>query len=456
MTKTINNIRLLLCTFSGEDNFIIKKCTGTIQITFATIGAFVITIFIGCFTSAYSFFNSLLENNYYISLPIGIVWALLVTNMYLLLLYTVAPTTLPVKEKKTVQNTFFSLSMFFRISFISLLAVIIAQPLNVYFLSTSVDSSIRKHIQEEKTNMVIVADKFLIKNELELFTDFNEKINLTCSITEKKELYNILAPITKKIKTDDLFIKKSTLLINQIHTLKEKVWLDNKERKKKDSLINTLELLTNKVIESDKAFVNKIEGIKIYNNNNNLSKDFEVYKSKLIYAINQKIDNYNKLEYLLSKSNFYIKRIQLLLFENPNSWLITAIVCFLFILPIYFKYKVREKTDFYNWKIKIEKKIIKEEYSGFKKEYSQLLNQNTKRYNSYSQSNLIEILDLLKKANQDSYQSFLKEIKDEYKDEIMSKYEYWEDSPFRTIKPKTNIVKNEEATFLDFLYNENQ
>jgi hypothetical protein len=160
MNKTINNLRLLLCTFSGEDNFIIKRCNNSIQFSFALIGAFVIAIFIGCFISAYYFFNSLFQNNFFISLPIGLTWALLVANMYLLLLYTVAPTTLPVKGNNSNKNNFLSVTMLFRISFMSLLAIIIAQPLNVLFLSNTVETSIKKHIQEEKTNMVIVADKF--------------------------------------------------------------------------------------------------------------------------------------------------------------------------------------------------------------------------------------------------------------------------------------------------------
>ena len=59
MNKATNSFRLLLCTFSGEDNFIIKKCSPTIEFTFALIGVFVIANFVGCFTSAYAFFDSL-------------------------------------------------------------------------------------------------------------------------------------------------------------------------------------------------------------------------------------------------------------------------------------------------------------------------------------------------------------------------------------------------------------
>ena len=67
-----------------------------------------------------------------------------------------------------------------------------------------------------------------------------------------------------------------------------------------------------------------------------------------------------------------------------------------------------------------------------------------------------EILNQIKTVNQNRYQYYSKDINEEYKDENISKYEYWQDSPFRTIKPKASTITNEEASFLDFLYKENQ
>ena len=300
MKKATNSVRLFLCTFSGEDNFIIKKCSIVIQITFALIGVFVIGIFIGCFTSAFEFFNSLFQGNFLISFPIGIIWALLVTNIYLLLLYTVSPAILPTKKKKgNINNNFFTTSMFFRISFMSLLAIIIAQPLNVLFFNTYVQTSLKKHILEEKTKMVIIADSLLIKNETILFQDFNRQVNLSCSIDEKIRVQENLSLIDDKIKGDETFIRQSKKMFIKFNNLENKVWLNSNEKKLSDKILNDLSVLTDVEISSDKTFLYKIDSVNI--SNHLLSPEFNKYKNNLKKVINQKLDNYQKLEYLLSK-----------------------------------------------------------------------------------------------------------------------------------------------------------
>ena len=101
MNKALNTLRLFFCFFSGEDDYIIRRCSAKTQIFFAAVGALVIAIFIACWFSASHFISQLFEDsNKWISLPIGIFWALLVANLYLLLLYTVAPTTLPTSKYK--------------------------------------------------------------------------------------------------------------------------------------------------------------------------------------------------------------------------------------------------------------------------------------------------------------------------------------------------------------------
>ena len=453
MNRTINSFRLFLCTFSGEDNFIIERCSITIQITFALIGVFVIGIFIGCFTSAFEFFNSLFQGNILISFPVGIIWALLVTNMYLLLLYTVSPAILPIRNNtKGINNNFFTTSMFFRISFMSLLAIIIAQPLNVMFFNSSIQTSLQKHIQEEKTKMVITADSLLIKNEIVLFKDFNKRINLSCSNSEKKIIQNNLSLINTKINSDKAFINQSKRLFKILTNLENKSWLNSADKAKKNHLLNNLSQITNTEILSNISFLSQIDSVQI--TNQLLVADFNKYRNNLKDAINKKVDNYQKLNYLLSQSNFYIKRIQLILYENPISWITTLVVCMLFILPIYFKYKVREKTGFYDEKIEVEKRIVLDEYSKFKKEYSKILQENIAKYNYKSLEELNEYLSKLSIPSRSSFKTIEKHIKEEYKEEVVSKYEYWADNPFRTISKfdRKNLVKEEE--FLKTIYSE--
>lgn len=453
MKKATNSIRLFLCTFSGEDNFIIKKCSLTIQVTFALIGAFVISIFIGCFTSAFEFFNSLFQGNFFISFPVGIIWALLVTNMYLLLLYTVSPAILPTKKKRDgINNNFFTTSMFFRVSFMSLLAIIIAQPLNVLFFNSSAQTSLKKHILEEKIKMVIITDSLLIKTEVTLFQDFKKLVNLSCSNNQKLRVQNNLSLIDDKVNRDQAFIRQSKRLFTKFNNLENKTWLNSKEEILKNHLLNDLSLLTDNEISSDETFLNEID--KTHISNQLLIPEFNKYKKNLKKAINQKLDNYQKLEYLLSKSNFYIKRIQLILFENPFSWVTTFGVSLMFLLPIYVKYKVRDKTGFYDQKIEIEKRIVLDEYSKFKRNYSKLLQRNITRYNFKSLEELKEYLLKLSEINKTNFKIAEKHIKEEYKEEVVSKYEYWADNPFRTINKfdHKNLAKEED--FLKTIYSE--
>lgn len=456
MNKAVNSFRLFLSIFSGEDDYIIRRCPVGIQVSFALIGLFVILIFIGCFISAYEFSSSLFEGKLYVSIPIGIVWAMMVTNMYLLLLYTVCPQILPTKEspEKPI-NSFFSASMFFRISFITLLAIIIAQPLNVKLLSSTVSSSLNKHIVEEKVKMIIVSDSILIKKEVELFNDFNRYLISKASNNEREEAIQNLLSIDKKVKEDIAFITQSKSLLDTLQKMDSKVWLNKKGKTKKDSIVSILRSLVDDEIASDNQFVNVIDNIQI--NNSSFQEEFEKCQVGLKKAIQDKIDNYNNLDYLLSKTNFFIKRIQLLLSENPYSWIINFSIVLLFLLPIYFKYKVRDKTMFYEKKKKIEHQIIEDEYLAFKKVYSDLLQKNISKYNFKSLGELNSLLEMLKKLNLKKYRVLKKEIQEEYKEEIISKYEYWADSPYRTKRRKVQSIKNTEVSLLELIYgSENQ
>ena len=178
MSKTLDNIRLNLCFFSGEDDYIIRKCSKKIQIFFAFIGLFVIIVFLGCFISAFEFTTSVFIESGWLVMPfiIGLIWAFLVANMYLLLLYTISPTLLPVsnkkkkhKQKNKIKDDVFSISLILRILFISLLAIIIAQPLSVFHFSYSIDEELQKHKNLEQALMIISFDSTSINNQQKLF-----------------------------------------------------------------------------------------------------------------------------------------------------------------------------------------------------------------------------------------------------------------------------------------------
>lgn len=137
MSSVLKYIGSRLCKFSGEDYTIIQKCNTKIQLVFSFIGFFVLIILVCCFVSAL-YFTEHLFHSVITDIGVGLVWGYIVTNLYVLLLYTITPTLLPKKErkKKLIKTASFRLntSLVLRGGIVVLLAIITAQPLNVYIL----------------------------------------------------------------------------------------------------------------------------------------------------------------------------------------------------------------------------------------------------------------------------------------------------------------------------------
>ena len=254
MNKAVNEIRLFLFTCSGEDNYILKKCSAKIQTRFALIGFFVLLIFSGCLFSATCFAYSLFEGAKWASLPIGIIWGAVVVNMYLLLLHTISPAIIPLSTKNKSKNGFQksektinipSLSMFLRLGFMALLAIIIAQPLNVFMISTTVESSIEKHKIVERVKLYALTNKELIKNELLNQKEFNQKIldrlNEDLASTTKAQI----AIINSKIERDNQFIIITSKKLKHLNTIDSDLFLTDKAELEKKKLLNQLDNLLN-------------------------------------------------------------------------------------------------------------------------------------------------------------------------------------------------------------------
>ena len=505
MNKTINEIRQFLFTCSGEDNFILKRCKKRIQIRFAFIGFFVVLIFVGCLFSASCFAYSLFEGAHWTSLPIGIFWGAIVVNIYLLLLHTISPAIIPLasknKKNKNVvvidaeRPSFLSLSMFFRLAFMMLLAVIIAQPLNVFLLSSTVQSSIEKHKLQERIKLYSMTNKSLIHSELEFQKDFNRKTKARFLSNDDIQTKSYIQLINTKIEGDSSFLKNTSLKLKKLNKLDNQWKLTGRQKLEKTILLMDIDILLESELKSDADFITNLENL---NFSPSIKKEFEAYKTEITSLINNKIENYIALNTLLDRSNFYVKTIQLLLIENPLSWVISTGVCFLFLIPIWLKYNARDisskmflennkddlqliklrqelinttdfnwlentikkidankirTTDYYFQRMLVEHKMILEEYNKTKKDFSNQLTANIKKYNHNSLARLVPLLEKLKKVNLSKYQEFSTQIFQEYKDEIVIKYEYWLDCPFRTKRMHTVPIVENQVGLLDFLYN---
>lgn len=505
MNKAIDELRLFLFTCSGEDNYILKRCSSIIQKRFALIGFFVLLIFAGCFFSATCFAYSLFEGAKWASIPMGLIWGAVVVNMYLLLLHTISPAIIPLSTKKKKnhtpeikeRNSIVSLSMCLRLSFMILLAIIIAQPLNFFMLSSSVEDSIEKHKIVERIKLYALINKELINNELSNQKDFNQKIS--DRLNEKMPTATLMQIdfINNKIKDDEAFMHITSKKISQLNKIDEVVFQSKKVQLEKKNLLNQLDDLLNNELASDADFITSVTLTSI---DGSLKGDYFIYKDNLIKLITEKTDNYNELNNLLNKSNFYIKTIQLLLFETPLSWFITFLVCLIFLLPIYFKYKIRDlsaklfyknknhhsgivrlreelinttdykwlenkiklininsinTSDYYFHRMLLEHKIILEEYDETKKMFSKILTANVKKYNINSLIRLLPLLEKMKQVNRSKYNKMSERISEEYINELMVKYEYWLDAPFRTRSKYTaSAISNNEQGLLEFIYNQ--
>jgi|SRR6218665_1767466 len=502
MNKTVNEIRLFLFTCSGEDYFILKRCKKRIQSWFAFIGFFVVLIFVGCFFSASCFAYSLFEGAKWTSVPIGVFWGATVVNIYLLLLHTISPAIIPLASKKKkkkndavneLKSPFLSLSMFCRLGFMALLAIIIAQPLNVFLLSSTVQSSIDKHKLHERVKLYSMTNKSLIEYELQCKDAFIKNVE---SHGTSQEIQNLgrLSIIHTKIAGDKLFLLNTSVKLKQLNKTDENLFLNTNQKRKKQKLLNELETLLDNELVSDENFIADLQNVSV---SSNLKNDFDGFRTEISVLIQDKINNYNALNELLGKSNFYIKTIQLLLIENPASWLITVSVCLVFLLPIGLKYKARDisaklffennkedgqlfklreelinttdfdwlekriksenisdvrTSDYYFQRMLVEHKIILEEYEQTKKTFSGLLTANIKKFNRQSLVKLLPLLEKLKKVNPSKYIDFSKKIYEAYKDEIIIKYEYWLDCPFRTKRDEIIEIAENQVGLLDFLY----
>jgi hypothetical protein len=303
MNKAINSLRLFLCFFSGEDDYIIRRCGTRIQISFASIGFFVIIIFVGCWTSASLFLSHLFEGTRWLSIPVGILWGLLVANLYLLLLYTISPALLPNSKKRkekrilimennaTKSESPFTASLIFRLSIILLLAIIITQPLNVLIFSPSFD-----------------------------------------------------------------------------------------------------------------------------------------------------------------ESKYYAREIRNILSSHSIAWLITIIGCIIFLLPIYWKYRIRNRSEFYERKKIIESQIVLDSYIDFKSEYATIFEKKITDYNRTTWENLMPLLNKLETVNPRLYNVYFEHLKKEIINEPIAKYEYWADHPFRTTLKKKDKNSASEEDFLKTIY----
>lgn len=224
MSSLLKVIRNRLCKFSGEDYTIIQKCNDKVQFYFSLIGLLVLVILLCSFASAL-YFTEHLFHSVIADIGVGIIWGYIITNMYVLFLYTISPTLLPTKirKKQEVKTNQFQLSfsMGLRIFIVILLAVIIAQPLNVLILkpnSTALAFDIKDLLASNPLATIIT---------LGVIGIFLLPVYLKYNIRKLGEFYEKKGEIKKKIIEDDYkdFKKEyRQILESNISNYNKSVW----------------------------------------------------------------------------------------------------------------------------------------------------------------------------------------------------------------------------------------
>lgn len=220
------NFSRILCTFSGDDYSIISQSDRTIQNRFKAIGGFVTAIFALCFISCYFTFTKLFQN-YFIGIPIGIFFSYMITNIYLLLLYTLSKNSFPCNTNKTAQ--LFSISI--RVIFICFIAIIVSKPIETILFSMPLESEIEsyKQVQIDKYRKLTAEYydaetkilRLIIEKQKHLYANAKtSQIGNYEKLLQKKELQKeeLIASMIKRVSYSNYYIQSIVILNTKYRT----------------------------------------------------------------------------------------------------------------------------------------------------------------------------------------------------------------------------------------------
>ena len=202
-----------LCRLSGEDPGIILDAETNADVAgkFACVGLLVLTIFTLSVYSSVHFLVNLLNGNHLVAITIGLFWGWMIANIYYLLLFTITPPILKGRarashgirmEATTEKKVLSRVSLSFRLLFVILLAIVIAQPWLVTIFDTSrwIDQS----RQQYRTEFIRLADSATLSQDSSQITRQQDvsrnRINHLLSVnnfyTRKIQLINSHYPLS--------------------------------------------------------------------------------------------------------------------------------------------------------------------------------------------------------------------------------------------------------------------
>lgn len=194
---------------SGDDLSIIRQCDKEIQNRFSLIGGLVACIITVSFVSITVAFIHFFDF-WLFDIAIGLFFALMIANIYLLLLYTLSKNMLPYISSKGAKWTSISL----RVLFIIVFAVIVSKPMELMFLSSILDKDIEEYrVQEfqagEKVIESIYKQSIADLNRLKQWGDVTAEEKFKA---KQKEKQNDLIALAQKINESNFYVQQLRIL----------------------------------------------------------------------------------------------------------------------------------------------------------------------------------------------------------------------------------------------------
>jgi len=156
----------------------------------------------------------------------------------------------------------------------------------------------------------------------------------------------------------------------------------------------------------------RLEILKIVNLN--AKEDTMYYANQIIKIENERLLAYKSIEDVVSKSNFYVQSIVILMRDYPASWFLSLITITIFLLPAFIKNLMSEQNEYYSKKIKMDRELVENDYFKFRHSY------NVSMFKNFGQDYLWK--------------------------------EHFEDAPFNTIRKKDKRYFRKESDLLTEIY----
>lgn len=203
---TLTDIFFIL---SGDDRSIIRQCSKKTQNIFIIIGALVSCIIVLSFISVTGafihFFDYIL-----IDIAIGLFFALMMANIYLLLLYTLSKNLLPHISSKGTRN----ISVGLRVAFIAIFAIIVSKPLELFLFHPLIEKDIKLHKQNEYKAGELVINSIYDKSykDLERLIQLGDSSASQILTFKKIEREENLSDLQFKIESSDFYLQQLRIL----------------------------------------------------------------------------------------------------------------------------------------------------------------------------------------------------------------------------------------------------